>query len=926
MILIFGKQNFGERSNKVKRLQYGIHWVPLVTTINYFKNYENIYFLVLAAFQLLTLSLLPKEWSPTGPFSTAIPLAICVLIEIATAMASWYTVWKQDRRENNMVFQSVLIDPVSKSRTLYPVKNQDMFPGYIIYLSKNEICPADAILIEAVMDDYAKINLALLTGESNIKHISKPNSDLLLSDYTGSKLIINRNRKDAPIDGSIILDERNDVVIELSERNFIPAGSIIKSEGVYIWITRCGRDKASTVDKISSKKYSRIDKFVGEYMLKVSVFLLVALVTIISVIKTLATTKQSIFTFVVLCIQNWILFNSVIPFSVKIFMILARNLEAQYGSSPLMTKFIRVSEPLRIDDIGGVQKVVCDKTGTITKNELEFNKLVATGSNCIIDVGSYSTETQSIPRELYECLGLCIHQTDSDFATVEDRIIRAGYQSLGAQCDESKSKCILTFLDEKSAYDYYNVNGLDFTFDRKISSRIVKNSYGGYSLYTKGSLDALGMRVKYKYQSELHRMEQLISIRYPDLRLLAFGYKKLDNEEISMLSDSTSIHHLEHNLTLAGIIGIKDIIQDNVPLTISNLKSYGINCSICTGDRKVTAIAVAEEVTIINGRDDLIEYNPVLIANTLRNKTLIFGGESLRSPDLTKSGSEIPNLESQQHFQQCLANCRNFVGFHMAPGDKKRVVELLEADGTRTLAIGDGFNDLGMFCSASVSVAISGNNSVENSADFTTKQFSGLNDIFKLGITSYFKNAHLANFTFYRCAVVAFAIAAHCLINYDKQYEPPFSGFVLQAFNFAWLICAIAYLIIREGDVSDMVVGFKASKNMAYTSYRYTTMQNVYGILDGIFIVGILHFYDIDKRDYFNDTLGLLVITLLNYKLLRINMKQSQIFDSIALLCCLAGIIIFIIYSIYMGTILGVLSLITSLPISLIGVCALWFK
>lgn len=449
MVLEFGKPDYKKFSNKINRLQYSIYWIPFITTIKYFKNYENVYFLFLAVFQLLTLGIFPKEWSPTGPFSTAIPLAICVIIEIITEIIRWYTIWKQDEKENHKIFQSVNINHTDKFRGWTSIKNQDLYPGYIIYLSKNDICPIDGVLIGTITDDYAKINLALLTGESNIQHISKPNRNLLLDDYIGSELILHSNSN-----GYIKVNKNTE---NISECNFIPAGSIIKSDGIYIWIVACGKDKTNKVNKIIEKKYSRIDKFVSEYIMQISVFLLIILVIIISIVKTLYSTDPNILTFVLFCIQNWILFNSIIPFSVKIFLILARNLEAYYGQ----TRNINTNEPLLIDNIGGIQKIVCDKTGTITKNELEFTKLIVTGSNKIIDIDSYSTETQLIPKEFYECLGLCIHQNENDFATIEDKIIKTGFLQISENPNSYKlsdNTNVLVYGNQMNIYHYINVN------------------------------------------------------------------------------------------------------------------------------------------------------------------------------------------------------------------------------------------------------------------------------------------------------------------------------------------------------------------------------------------------------------------------------------------------------------------------------------
>ena len=55
--------------------------IPVISIQQYFLNCtENLYFLLLVILQLMTYSeinLLPAHWSPSGPFSTFIPLFLC---------------------------------------------------------------------------------------------------------------------------------------------------------------------------------------------------------------------------------------------------------------------------------------------------------------------------------------------------------------------------------------------------------------------------------------------------------------------------------------------------------------------------------------------------------------------------------------------------------------------------------------------------------------------------------------------------------------------------------------------------------------------------------------------------------------------------------------------------------------------------------
>lgn len=855
----FGIPNYSLTSNKINRLKYGVHLVPLITIIRYFSSYENIYFLSLAIFQLLTLGVFPSTWSPTGPYSTAVPLALCVLMEIISDVVKWTNIWYHDKHENEKVFKC--LDP---DGNLSEISNKNLHPGHVIFLLRDEISPVDGTLVGTINDDYAKINMALLTGESNIRHITEIKKNYLLKDYTNHTLT-NDN-------GNFYLDGFH----KLNKNNLVMAGSIIKSDGVYLWVTACGNDKSNNLSKNISltNKQSTIDRFVGRYMMCVNVPILVLLVLGISTIRTMNCDDKIVISYFIYCIQNWILFNGIIPFSVKIFIILARNCESYFCSGNTLT----INNPNQIDDFGKIKKIVCDKTGTVTKNELEFTKLVQVGSNNIMDVISFSSETQTISDKFYKCLGICIHKTENDFATVEDKIIRNGYESIGVYCTENDSEITLFYCNHKHKFNYVMTNGLEFTHERKMSSRIVRDKKNRHYIYSKGALDKIYEKTTIHGKQELSRLEHLISQKYPELRLLAFAYRKLDPNEIqNMEKEDIDFSIMEKDLTFLGIIGIRDVLQPNVKDTIRQISSYGITTSLCTGDRKITAVAVAQEIGI-SDNNKLVDYDHSTVVDELHDKTLVF------------SGKQVETLKEMDHFRNCLVHCENFIGCYMSPMDKKMTVKLLEMANINTMSVGDGFNDLGMFNSSSFSVAIKGNDFIETSADYSIKQFSELAKLFKIGMECYDKNTRLINSTFYRCSVVIFSIVAYCLLFPSVNYQSPYNGFVIQAFNFAWTIIPLCYLILRRIEPN---IDFAHLKRNANSSFVRTSISNIMGIMDGLMIVTIFYRHGFGIKGSFNDILALAVIIFINGRF----SKQMNI-NGIEKIVSIFGIFLFIIYTI----------------------------
>ena len=811
-MMYFGKPDYSKASNKVNRCTNNIFLIPFLTIYQYFGNYENIYFLMLGCVQLLTINILPADWSPTGPYSTAIPLFLCLLVEIISSLVKWYQIRKQDWIANHKIIKCINPDLTS-----IDIFNRDIYPGHIIHLQKNEISPVDGVLLDADRDDHAGISMALLTGESNVHYVPKLSKEKCLKDYPST------------------------VLSSIDPKSIILADSIIKSNDVYLWVVSC-KNHVSKIE-INKKKNSRIDQFVGNYMINVSIYLLTGLVLLISLIKRVWYGNN----FLVYCIQNWILFNGIIPFSIKIFLILARLIESYHNT-------IRVNDPLQIDDFGKIRKVICDKTGTITENKLELVKMVVSDLN-VLDVNTCNLE--SISEPMYYCLKLCIHHVDEDFETLEDKIIKTKLD----QIDKYNIK----------DFQYINLNGLSFTHVRKRSSKIVRIKNKCY-IYTKGSLDMMQKLVVQK--SKLVSSEKLITDQYPDLRLLALAYRELSENEI----EDAKIEDLEDQLIFLGIIGIKDILQPNVKDTISKLITYGVDCSLCTGDRRIAALTVAKDIGMVH---DLINFDDISSFKDCVDKTVIFSGEHL----------------ILDQFESCLVNCRNFIGYNMKPDHKKEISSILESNQIPCLAIGDGFNDLGMFDKSSISVAVNGNTFIENSTDYVIPKFHYLGDLFDLSFLCYQINQKLINFTFYRCSTVFFALALFCIQN---RY--PLDGFVLQGFNFSWMIYGIFYGIMKNHTHH-----FNDAQTLRYTSYFYTSFCNIVGAITGLLISFIGYHYS----DY---QLGLMIISILNLQLLQINQINWK-----SILCCILGIFNFLVYVAYTDTLVYVWQMLSNLSYYTIG-------
>lgn len=84
------------------------------------------------------------------------------------------------------------------------------------------------------------------------------------------------------------------------------------------------------------------------------------------------------------------------------------------------------------------------------------------------------------------------------------------------------------------------------------------------------------------------------------LRTLCIAYKDIGVRDDLVTQDDKGVFDIEKSgLILVGVLGIKDILRQEVPRAVSLCKLAGIKVRMVTGDNKLTARAIAKECGII---------------------------------------------------------------------------------------------------------------------------------------------------------------------------------------------------------------------------------------------------------------------------------------------------------------------------------------
>lgn len=153
---------------------------------------------------------------------------------------------------------------------------------------------------------------------------------------------------------------------------------------------------------------------------------------------------------------------------------------------------------------------------------------------------------------------------------------------------------------------------------------------------------------------------------FSGLRVLAFGYAKLEEESFSLQ---------EIKIKVAGLVGFLDPPKEGVKEAVEKARSAGIKVVMITGDNLLTAKAVATMVGI--HREGLF---------------------LLEGPHLTK--------DSDEELYHLLKNTS--VVARATPEDKFRIVRVLQSKGEIVAVTGDGINDVPALRVADLGIAMGG--------------------------------------------------------------------------------------------------------------------------------------------------------------------------------------------------------------------------
>lgn len=841
-------------SNEVKTTRYNLlNFIPK-SLLWQFKRAANIYFLIIS---ILTTT----PYSPKNPYSMGATFAAVLIATMIKEGYEDYFRWLQDVEVNSA---KVHIYDTSTAN-VQDSKARELQVGDIIQVLQDETIPADIVLLASSdIKGISYVNTMNLDGEVHLKEkiaYSKSQKKFQvslknLSTVTGQVQCDKPNPSLVKWNCNIHIDGEEWNSLTLNQ--LILKGCLLKNTdfifGVVIYTGH--ESKIMLNSKKPPSKMSYIQKKMN-YLLY-SLFGFQAFICLLWAGFSFNWRNdealdhdyldfnsepgaESYFTY---CITFWVAYSHLIPISLYVSLEIVKLILAWLISNDLDMYYEPEDKRARcrtsdlIEELGQIEFIFSDKTGTLTCNMMEFRQ-------CFVGGVVYDTLNENQHKltkemvlsnpdltEFFLCSAICHsvfaaynpekpEEPNYQAASPDELALVQASNNLGITFLEKNDEFIKLSCELEYLRSWIPLVEIPFTSDRKRMTMIVKNPVDDqYTIYTKGA-DSIMLELisTYPHHSKTQLIHQLYDFATQGLRILVMakkqiqpqefeqwyeGWKKIqlsnDPDKDAKLNECASL--LEKDMVYLGASAIEDKLQDQVPETIEKLIKANIKVWVLTGDKQETAIEIGKSCKMFTSGMELVlsSDSEAELKQKLKEHIDEFGLETKNHKEvfhmIQPSSSKFALIidghtlswifdmndhELQDWFFKLGLLATSCICCRVSPGQKASVISLAHRYGKWiTLAIGDGANDVSMIQTARIGVGIAGKEGTQavQASDFSIAQFKFLQKLILVhGRWGYRRISYFICYYFYKNIAVVFVEIWFAIAN----------GFSGQIFFMDWL-------------------------------------------------------------------------------------------------------------------------------------------
>ena len=501
---------------------------------------------------------------------------------------------------------------VIRNGKLEVVQSKKLVPGDLVVLETGDYVPADIRLVE----------------ESNLK--------VQESSLTGESLPVEKNI--STIEEKVGIGDRENMLFSSSLVTYGRGKGIVVETGMNTEVGKIAGIINETIDS-QTPLQEKLDKLGKTLGIAAVVICLVIFIIGIAIGKDALEMFMTAVSLAVAAIPEGLAAVSTIVLAI--------------GVQRMVKKNAIVKKLPAVETLGSATVICSDKTGTLTQNKMTVQKVFYDDILQNVENAKVNNNNEELEKLVYISM-LCNDTKVASDNTLTGDPTETALVDMGFE------------LDFRPAIyeEYPRVEEIPFDSDRKLMTTVHKIE-NKYIVYTKGGIDELLSRCNSyildgKVKNNLEEYKETIdrnneTMAQEALRVLAMAYKEIDH-----IPTKEEMKNIENELIFVGMVGMIDPPREEAKKAVEKCKTAGIKTVMITGDHKITAIAIARKLGILENDEEAI------------------------------TGAELEEM-SQEELEQ---NVRKYsVYARVSPEHKVRIVKAWQKNGEIVAMTGDGVND-----------------------------------------------------------------------------------------------------------------------------------------------------------------------------------------------------------------------------------------